>query len=722
MQSDQPIERSANDLFDRKNFAKRIAEVVLNRGDQDSLVVGIHSPWGEGKTSVLFMIEEFLKDYLRKNNRTLLNGDVVLYKFNPWRYGDEDTLLRSYFLGLADAVDGRIVTQSEKLADLVRRYSWAAAPLDLLKVTFAPGVEASGNFQETLKKLAEAKPEATVDDLKGRIEDILRNSQKRIVVFMDDIDRLDKTEVQAVFRLVKLTSNFPNTAFVLAFDPIRVAEALKEQYGGNESSKLFVEKIIQLPLPLPPLSTDKLINVAFDHINKLLEDNEIEVPAKDAGDWVYFFRSHFGKYLKSPRQINRYINNLYFFVAGMKGEISIPDLLSIEAIHTFFPSLYDLIRRRKDLFLLEATRLTSFADTEQDLLKKELLSEIARFPEAEQGDIGRILVRLFPRTEAVFGNSHYGTDWYDVWAKEKKIAAPNYFDRYFQYGITDTDISDTALTDFLATLDKANETYLADKMRGLISNDRENLFLYKLSILENPTKISEIRALAICIAISKSFPVWEGNFLAQSRSPGGNAVRYLRTLIERIVDEGIRAELAVDIASRAEGLDFAVAFSRIAQYIGKEYGSSLEGQEASGLAKSVFAKVAERIAEFAEQSDLDQEFPDESQRMYSLWHHVDPSAPVAYIKAKVDDDPTFAERFIRLRRKQNWEVASMAKVWGYRFIVDSIEKTNPNLDVPVLERVTEDGSFFTDTEEQYLAHFIAIAKKLHPDYLSEERS
>ncbi len=60
MFSDQAIKSSNQDLFGRKHFSERIAQIIVSRSDKESIVIGIHAPWGEGKTSVLNMIEEEL--------------------------------------------------------------------------------------------------------------------------------------------------------------------------------------------------------------------------------------------------------------------------------------------------------------------------------------------------------------------------------------------------------------------------------------------------------------------------------------------------------------------------------------------------------------------------------------------------------------------------------------------------------------------------------------
>jgi predicted KAP-like P-loop ATPase len=49
VESDQPIQNSSDDKFGRWNFARRVADVIAKRRDPQTIVIGIHAPWGEGK-------------------------------------------------------------------------------------------------------------------------------------------------------------------------------------------------------------------------------------------------------------------------------------------------------------------------------------------------------------------------------------------------------------------------------------------------------------------------------------------------------------------------------------------------------------------------------------------------------------------------------------------------------------------------------------------------
>lgn len=480
MFSDQPIKNSKADLFGRKKFSRRISHVIANRTQKESIVIGIHAPWGDGKTSVLHMIIEGLEENLDTKGKTLLDGHIVLVKFNHWRFSDENQLLENFFSVLADKLEGRIETKGEKISDLVRNYSWVASPLDALKLGVF-GFDVNIKTKETLEKLAESKPKADVSTLKERVEKILEESDKKIVVIMDDIDRLDKEEIQAILRLVKLSADFPNTIYILSFDIERVSEALAEKYGSLEAGKSFLEKIIQLSLPLPPLTANSLINLTFDELNKLLAENKIELPQNEENSWSYFFMTTFGAYLKSPRLVKKYINNLWFAMPEVKGELNIFDLQTIEAIHTFFPKLYEIIRSNKNMFLLEPLN-EMLRDVEEKEHIKNLQAIIEGFPERDRKIIKKIIQEIFPRTTSAYGRSGYGTDWYGRWAKDKRAASPKYFQRYFDFGVADDDISDVELERFINNLSSQIEKKNLPAIRNLISNNREKLFLQKASL------------------------------------------------------------------------------------------------------------------------------------------------------------------------------------------------------------------------------------------------
>lgn len=711
MFSDQPIKDSKTDLFGRKKFSKRISHIIANRTQKESVVIGIHAPWGEGKTSVLNMIIEGLEESLHKKNKTLLNGHIVLLKFNPWIFSDENQLLEHFFHALADKLEGRIETKGEKVSDLVRNYSWVSAPLEAVKINLFGVANASLRVEETLKKFAEAKPKADVFVLKERIEKILDESDKKIVVVMDDIDRLDKAEIQSIFRLVKLSADFPNTIYILSFDVERVSEALAEKYGSGEAGRSFLEKIIQLSLPLPPLTSIKLIKLTFDEINKLLSDNQIELSQDDESEWGYFFSNTFGVYLKSPRLVKKYINNLWFSMPETKDELNILDLLTIEAVHTFFPNLYEIIRNNKNVFLLEPSNLMLREYEEKEHIKT-LKTIIEKFSEQERKVIEKIIQKLFPRTSGAFGNSHYGTSWYDAWEREKRIASPNYFQRYFDFGVSDDDVSDIELKQFIENLITRTEKKNASEIKKLVSNNREELFLQKISLLADNLEEDKAIKLAKAITLSSElFPKANQDSILLGWNAFSNAARLLRHLVESITDENRRLEIAIELASTAP-LDFAYEYFRFARYIGRNSNESEDKEELTELAQAVINKIVERVEIEAKREILEIRYPQYSANLYRAWLSEKPESVKEYLRKRFAESPKDSENFIISFRKQSWDVNGTARLWGLDFIISAIEELHPDIKLPTLENYTNNSSYLPESEQDYLIYFMSIAKRI----------
>lgn len=210
--ADLPLNDPKEDLFRRYPFAQRIAESIGARDPSSPLVIGIYGPWGDGKTSVL----NFVRHELEKME------DVITVSFNPWQFNNENALLMSFFSTLAEALNRDLKSKKEKIGDILSEYGQLLAPLSYTGATLGinPGVAA----EELGKKLSNIP----IQEKKKKIETLLAEEKKRIVILIDDIDRLDKQEIHALFRLVKLTADFSYCAYVLAFDPEIVASSIGE--------------------------------------------------------------------------------------------------------------------------------------------------------------------------------------------------------------------------------------------------------------------------------------------------------------------------------------------------------------------------------------------------------------------------------------------------------------------------------------------------------------
>lgn len=492
--SDEPIESKVHDRFGRALFAARIAETIAKRRDPSSIVIGLFGPWGDGKTSVLKMMEESLVQY----------NQVVTIRFNPWHFPSEDALLRGFFGTLAEAL-GKEPAFKEKAAKLLESYGGI---LSIVSVAL-PGVEI--NPGEAAKNIGESLSKVSLEQLKEQIDFLLGQSGKRLVILIDDIDRLDKDETNAVFKLVKLSASFKYTSYVLAFDDDVVAAAIGERYGagGLEAGRAFLEKIIQVPLHLPPADKMSLRQITFEGVDHALSQAGIILDQRQIDIFSRYFVDGLEPKLETPRIAKLYTNALMFALPLVKGEVNVAEFMLIEGVRVLYPKLYAAIRDNSEMFLKGEPRdvlrgLERQSSPIDSLIEKAMPASSTKEREQVRE---RLLKPLFPR----IGNSTYGGDWEEKWAGEKRLCSARYFKRYFVYGVPEGDIADSHLNGLIDALVASD----VDEQRRLLSAYATRAMPQLIQALRDRVdSMSEASVLPVAIAIAKN-----GDLLPRERGP-----------------------------------------------------------------------------------------------------------------------------------------------------------------------------------------------------------
>ncbi|RYF40466.1 MAG: hypothetical protein EOO38_21880, partial [Cytophagaceae bacterium] len=160
------------------------------------------------------------------------------------------------------------------------------------------------------------------------------------------IDRLDRADIQTLFKLVRLSGGFDHTTYILAFDDEVVAEALGEAYGSGDpvAGRRFLEKIVQVPLHLPPASPEKLRQLMFSACDRAIRANGLELADGQNFELGNNLVEGVGAALKTPRQTKLFDNAITFAIPLLKGEVRPVDQILIEAIRIFYPTIYQAVR------------------------------------------------------------------------------------------------------------------------------------------------------------------------------------------------------------------------------------------------------------------------------------------------------------------------------------------------------------------------------------------
>ena len=645
--SDAPIKSQSEDRFRRYPFAKRIAETIVARPDPGSLVVGIYGAWGEGKTSVLNFIDSYMQD----------KESVVCVSFNPWRFKDEATLLLNYFNTLADALGRSISSKKEKIGKWFQDYGNLVAPLSLsfLGVGFSPG-QATAEAGKMLSSI-------DLEELRNRIEGLLLEEKKRIVVLMDDIDRLDKTEIYSIFRLVKLSADFSYTAYILAFDDQMVSAALRERYatGLEESGQSFLEKIVQVPLRLPPADQISLRQYCFEGVDEAIKISEIELTEEQVQSFVRYFVDGIENRLKTPRMCKRYANALTFALPILVGEVNSVDLMLIEGIRVFYPSLYTFIRRNREIFAGTHSGSHYRTDKDKEPAIQAIEQAIGQFPKDDEENIRELLKILFPRLSGLYGNVHYGSDWEKTWSEEQRVASKDYFDRYFSYAIPEGDVPDREIENLLGICEKGDIEATTINIKALLTSRNAEKVFKKLRYREKTCNSVISETLGRSLALSgETFP--DPDTLFSFTTPFSQASILISQLAKNIpVDK--RLNYAKEVISTAVPLPFSIACLRWFR-TGKEKDVS-ERIFSSEIEDDLGRFTAQRIASIAEDNIIYMEYGRDAPLVFWTWAHYDGKETTeAYVKKKIEENPASVSQFLKTYITTAWGMESGLPIKG----------------------------------------------------------
>lgn len=182
------------------------------------------------------------------------NQPVIVVNFTPWLLNPDTSITKAFYMLLANYLMGI----NRRIANLIKKY------LDVLDAKLNYGIS------NILDK-------ESLNSLQDNISKSLKKLDERIVIIIDDIDRLSSEEILEVFRIIRGSANFSNVVFISCFDKKYVEEALHD--SSEALKKTYIEKFFQLEFSLPQYDKNGLRTNATNFAEKWLktrpEDLEI---------------------------------------------------------------------------------------------------------------------------------------------------------------------------------------------------------------------------------------------------------------------------------------------------------------------------------------------------------------------------------------------------------------------------------------------------------------
>ncbi|WP_010460519.1 KAP family NTPase [Acidovorax radicis] len=219
--SDDEIKRETDDLLASEGQAKSFAETVLASGSHSGLVFGVDGPWGVGKTSFINLAERYWDRAADK---------VIVCRFEPLRYASEPDLSDRLIRDLSAAIQSKVFAPEFRPA--ASRYSrLVKGKADVSFLGFKLSMEPSAE---------------TVDELLDDIDEVLRRIGRRVIVVIDDLDRLDAKTINNVLFATRRTFKLSQATYILCYDTEVLADSKEEGSRARE----FLEKFVTVKLSL----------------------------------------------------------------------------------------------------------------------------------------------------------------------------------------------------------------------------------------------------------------------------------------------------------------------------------------------------------------------------------------------------------------------------------------------------------------------------------------
>ena len=428
--AEKPIISKNEDLLGREKVANNLAREIKYYKNKDSLTIGIVGKWGSGKTSFINMI---LESFEKNNN-------YIVIKFNPWNISSRKQLISDFFLQLSnnlkkENVSGEIISTIGKSLGTLSKFFKPLGFIPPLSVLSTIG-DITEKASEFINEYVESEKE-DLETIKRKIDTELEELGKKLLIVIDDIDRLCDDEIREIFQLVKSIADFKNTIYILSYDREIVTKALdKTQQDKGEE---YLEKIVQVPLVLPYISKSDLDKIFINRLNI-----SINIPDEEY-DNSYFseiYNNGLGKNFENLRDIERYMNVFNLGVNLAIEELNIIDYIAITLIKVFEPNLYEYIKNNKEYF--SGTKFDKFLNKD----KKEILTELEEIYEKlkklEKRKVKRMMEVIFPK----LGEMNYAEGFINVWGKARRIATPVYFESYFKLDFPEDEIKKSEIKNF----------------------------------------------------------------------------------------------------------------------------------------------------------------------------------------------------------------------------------------------------------------------------------
>lgn len=337
-------EAATVDLFNINKHLDGLSRLI--KACNTPMTISIQGSWGSGKTSIMKMVEHEIEK------------DVIPVFFNTWQFSQFD-LGNSLAFSMIKVLLNKLHDNDE---NFIKRFTLLCGNA----LTTALKAVSIYNCNIDINKCKENTPDYNyaeqIENLHKHFQEVVdraceREHKDRVVIFVDDLDRLVPSKAVELLEVLKLFLDCKQCVFVLAIDYEVVIRGAIEKYGfasytsdkiddkernrEYEKGKSFFDKIIQVPFKVPVAVYDikNYLKDGFNKINLKIDDNDLQ-------DYIELCASSIGS---NPRSLKRLLNAFLLLTFIGEGSIDLNNkgkaklLFAALCLQQYNEKIYNLI-------------------------------------------------------------------------------------------------------------------------------------------------------------------------------------------------------------------------------------------------------------------------------------------------------------------------------------------------------------------------------------------
>ncbi len=302
---DTPIGKDNEDLAIEIAYIKQLQKLIDSFPLDHTGTIAVTGAWGSGKTSHINVLESMLDE-----------NQYLFVRFEPMKCERPELIQSAFF----DQLEDQLSDYRSGFPRYFRHYK------ELLGVVDSK----YSKFVTTLFSISQ-------EEARDRINHAIQNLHRRIVVFIDDVDRLDRQELEQIFRLVGFNAKFNSLVFLLAMDKTKVEATM----GATDN---FSDKFAEVEFYLPRQRPNAIWEFVCENVFSRLKQPESDRCRSDKGMEAYTKHC-----LPTMRDAKRFVNgfNFRFILMNLSDKYSFRDYFLLSLLHYADPNAFDIIAQEE---------------------------------------------------------------------------------------------------------------------------------------------------------------------------------------------------------------------------------------------------------------------------------------------------------------------------------------------------------------------------------------